>query len=202
MRIGLDFDNTIVSYDALFHQVAVDRNMIPRDLPASKVQVRDYLRRVDREQVWTEMQGEIYGAQMHRAEACPGVVAFLQWAADSGHAAVIVSHKTQRPIEGPAYDLHGAARKWMKDNLRDESRALMKLSDVYFELTICDKLARVASLDLDCFIDDLPEVLLSDAFPSATRGVLYDPEQRNAENYKGVALPSWCDIQSYLKNYV
>src|SRR5262245_43078397 len=44
MLIGVDFDNTIVSYDALFHRIATERDLIPADLPVNKTAVRDHLR--------------------------------------------------------------------------------------------------------------------------------------------------------------
>ena len=34
MRIGIDFDNTIVSYDTLFHKVAVEQGAVPGRLHA------------------------------------------------------------------------------------------------------------------------------------------------------------------------
>ena len=67
MRIGLDFDNTIVSYDALFHKVARERDCVPAATPVNKVAVRDYLRGVNQEDVWTAMQGYVYGARMDEA---------------------------------------------------------------------------------------------------------------------------------------
>ena len=57
MRIGIDFDNTIVSYDELFHKVAVEQALVPANIPKSKLAARDYLRKIDNEPVWTELQG-------------------------------------------------------------------------------------------------------------------------------------------------
>jgi hypothetical protein len=48
MRIGIDFDNTIVSYDALFFKVAREQDAVPADTPVNKVAVRDYLRKIDK----------------------------------------------------------------------------------------------------------------------------------------------------------
>ena len=44
MVLGLDFDNTIIKYDELFHKVAFEKNLIPADLPKEKNTVRNYLR--------------------------------------------------------------------------------------------------------------------------------------------------------------
>ena len=54
MRIGIDFDNTIVSYDALFHKVAREAGLVPESVAATKVAVRDYLREIGREDDWTK----------------------------------------------------------------------------------------------------------------------------------------------------
>lgn len=64
MRLGIDFDNTIVCYDELFHRVALEQGLIPADLPVNKSEVRNHLRRVGKEPLWTEMQGSVYGARM------------------------------------------------------------------------------------------------------------------------------------------
>ena len=100
MIIGLDFDNTIVSYDELFFKVAREQGVVPADTPPTKVAVRDYLRSVDRESVWTEMQGYVYGARMKEAAAYPGVLEFLRWASNANHVVAIVSHKTKYPFLG------------------------------------------------------------------------------------------------------
>ena len=69
MRIGIDFDNTIVSYDALFHKVAREQGVVPPNTPANKLAVRDYLRQIGKEDLWTEMQGYVYGERMDEVRA-------------------------------------------------------------------------------------------------------------------------------------
>src|SRR5689334_19654230 len=101
MRIGLDFDNTIVSYDNLFHTVAREQSLIPPDLPPNKLLIRDYLRQIDQEDRWTEMQGTVYGSRMLEAQAYPGALDFIRRATAAGHTLAIVSHKTQYNFRGP-----------------------------------------------------------------------------------------------------
>ena len=84
MKIGVDFDNTIVSYDALFYKVAREQNLVPDTIPINKVAVRDYLRRIGHEDRWTEMQGYVYGARMGEAVGYPGAVEFFECAVASG----------------------------------------------------------------------------------------------------------------------
>lgn len=196
MRIGLDFDNTIVSYDAIFHKIAREQGIIPEHIPVNKVAVRDYLRAADREAVWTEMQGLVYGARMEEALPYSGVIEFLQWAGRAGHELTIVSHKTRYSILGPRYDLHSAAQAWIRSHLCGNSKPLVSLDQIFFELTKEEKLARIAHLGCDLFLDDLPEILLAERFPMKTRRVLFDPESRYVKNDLPVTLRvrSWHEL--------
>ena len=47
---------------------------------------------------------------------------------------------------------------------------------VFFELTLQDKLRRIADQRCEVFIDDLPELLAEPHFPSAARAILFDPD--------------------------
>src|SRR5262249_22819241 len=60
MLIGVDFDNTIVCYDELFHRVAVEQGLIPSTVPATKGEVRRDLEGRGLGDVWTELQGYVY----------------------------------------------------------------------------------------------------------------------------------------------
>lgn len=199
MRIGIDFDNTIVSYDALFHRVAVDQGAVPSETPRNKNAVRDYLRGIGREPVWTEMQGEVYGARMMEADPFPGVVAFLAWARAQGIALNIVSHKTRHPFLGPQYDLHAIARRWIETHLVHDGARLIDDTDVFFELTKDAKIGRIAACGCDYFIDDLPEILSAPAFPATTRPILFAPTPGGDTN-GFVAQSSWQSMRDYFKS--
>jgi len=201
MRIGIDFDNTIVSYDALFHKVAKERGLIPPDVPVNKVAVRDYLRQAGKEALWTEMQGYVYGARMDEALAYPGVIEFLSTAAAAGHEVAVISHKTKRPFLGPPYDLHEAARTWVERHLCKDAMALVPATHVFFETTKEEKLARIEAFGCDIFIDDLPEILQADAFPAVVRRVLFDPERNHAAmSIAGIRVThSWNEFEQYVR---
>jgi hypothetical protein len=139
VRIGIDFDNTIVSYDTLFHRVALERGLIPISVPANKISVREYLRERDSEDQWTQLQGYVYGARMSEAEAYPGAIEFFSWARERNIQPVIVSHKTRYPFLGERYDLHDAARGWVQKILIERSPQLIDAQAVYFELTKQEK---------------------------------------------------------------
>ena len=146
MRIGIDFDNTIVSYDVLFHKVALEAGYIPAELTPSKVSVRDYLRRIGKENIWTEMQGHVYGVRMAEAQAFPGVLEFLCWAHSQAIEIAIISHKTRHPVIGPKHDLHKAAREWVENVLRDGDSYLVEPDKVFLEITKENKLRRKQDL--------------------------------------------------------
>jgi FMN phosphatase YigB (HAD superfamily) len=198
MHIGIDFDNTIVSYDGVFHRVALEQGIVPPTIDPTKLAVRDWLREAGKEDLWTELQGYVYGAKMAYAEAYPGVLDFLSWARSAGIPVSIISHKTQQPFLGPRYDLHAAARTWIETFLRDDAGLFVELENVYFETTKESKWARIASTASTHFIDDLPEILFAEAFPAGVKRILFDPE-----NHYGpfgdttVVVRCWKDISHY-----
>jgi hypothetical protein len=196
VRIGIDFDNTIVSYDALFHKVAVEQGLVSPAIPVNKVLVRDHLREIGQEDRWTEMQGYVYGARMGEAISYPGALEFFQRAVNAGHDLAIVSHKTRHPYMGPKYDLHAAAREWVGNHLVINGVPILPPQKVFFELTKEEKLARVASLRCDVFIDDLPEILSAPSFPKFVRPILFDPERNHQESIP--SFSSWSAIASEL----
>lgn len=177
MRIGLDFDNTIVSYDQIFYAVAQERIALPAGLPINKLAVRDHLRDIDQEDLWTELQGYVYGQRMKEATPYPGVIEFIQNVVDAGHTVRIISHKTRHPYRGFPYDLHASARAWIDDHLSLQGVCLV---DTFFEVTKEQKINRILDQRCDVFVDDLPEILLSDFFPSKTRRILFDPQQSHS----------------------
>lgn len=198
MRIGIDFDNTIVSYDALFHKVAIEAGHVPASVPVSKIAVRDHLRQIGREDDWTEMQGYVYGARMPEAVAYQGAIAFIRSARDEGHDLFIVSHKTRHPFRGEPYDLHAAARQWIETSLRDGAGCLIDPGCIFFEVTKEAKLERATDLGVDYFIDDLPEILTSELFPNRSSPILFDPVNNHALIEGVLSVSSWEQISQHL----
>jgi len=176
MRIGLDFDNTIVKYDDLFHKVALEKGCISQDTPINKLSVRNYLRNTNQESVWTEMQGCVYGARMDEASPYPGVIEALNSLKLRGHELFIVSHKTKYPYVGAQYDLHDASHGWISKHLKYLDKALIDCPYIFFNSTKEEKIEKISELGCDIFLDDLPEILLASKFPENTRRCLFDPE--------------------------
>ena len=199
MIIGIDFDNTIVSYDPLFYTVALESQLIPDNLPKNKIAVRNYLRQTDRESEWTLLQGRVYGNRMNDAIPHDGVLQFMKNAQLNGHKLCIISHKTRNPFLGPAYDLHEAAYKWIESAIISQGIYLKKNSNIFFELTKEDKILRISNLDCDVFIDDLPEILNMKGFLNKTQRVLYDPENTYGSTKSSFQVANtWEAIQNIL----
>ncbi|HRD75980.1 MAG TPA: hypothetical protein PK264_08575 [Hyphomicrobiaceae bacterium] len=176
MRIGIDFDNTLACYDGVFHAAALERELIPRDLPSDKTSVRDYLRAEGQDPLFTELQGYVYGARMDLVAVYPGAFAALAALKSAGHELAIVSHKTREPFAGPRYDLHAAARGFLVAQRLAGPGGLIDDARVHFELTKEAKVARAAALGCEVFIDDLPEILAMPGYPPGLRAILFDPD--------------------------
>ena len=192
MHIGVDFDNTIVCYDALFHKVAREKNLIPAEVPINKTDVRNHLRRVNNEDAWTEMQGYVYGPRITEAAPYPGVIEFFQACRAAGIRVSIISHKTKHPFLGEKHDLHAAAKNWLEQQgFFDPTRIGLPGENTFFELTKQAKLERIAACGCTHFIDDLPEFLGEAAFPKAALRILFDSNDLYAADKRFVRVLDW-----------
>jgi hypothetical protein len=196
--IGVDFDNTIVCYDDLFHRVAVERGLMPASVPAAKGAVRAHLEERHGPDCWTELQGYVYGARMADAVAFPGVREFFRRCADRGWPLCIISHKTCIPAKGPPYDLHRAALEWLQMQGFLDGVGLNR-EHVIFALTQEEKVRRIAEAGCRVFIDDLPEVLTKPGFPADVRRVLFDPHRQHSPEAGIDHTGSWTEIEQLLQ---
>ncbi len=206
LRVGVDFDNTIVSYDKTFFRVARRLALIPADLPRTKTAVRDHLRSAGREDDWTRLQGLVYGEYMREAEPFEDVLAFFESCHRWGIQAFIVSHRTRYPYLGERTDLHQAAREWIATHgVSGDGRAILPAERVFFELSMDEKLERIRMLDLNVFVDDLPEFLLRADFPETVARILFDPAGSRTENRLGddiVRATSWRRISEIIRSMI
>jgi hypothetical protein len=176
MRIGIDFDNTLIDYDGVFVAAARERGLIGCEIAGSKRAVRDAIRLLpDGELTWQRLQGYVYGAGIGGAVPFAGAADFLRRCAAEGVESFIVSHKTRYGHYDPArVDLREAARHWMIEQgiLAREGRGV-PADHVFFEDDRPCKLARIRALRCTHFIDDLEEVFADPGFPPGVRRVLF-----------------------------
>lgn len=193
MKIGIDFDNTIVNYEGVFYQVALSKGLIAKELEQSKDAIRDFLRKKGQENEWTELQGVVYGTKMDLARAYLDVDRFFY---QFNPKVAIISHKTSFPYMGPKYDLHQSARNWLEKQPFFSERI-----PVFFELTLQEKLQRIKETKCSHFIDDLPEVLKESNFPANVQKILFDPDYRHPSDSAYTQLCSWKEILNYFQTY-
>lgn len=202
MRIGLDLDNTIVSYDKSIAQLAVELFKLSEDVCLTKLGIRDYMRAEGRESEWTILQGELYGPGMRYAEPYEGAVETMEKLIAAGHELIIISHRTRRPYAGQAHDLHAAARGWVASRLQ-VSGILGTVGDnsyVHLLETREEKLKMIGHMGCEAFLDDLPEILCSSIFPPATKGILFDPTGLSGVNELNAAIriTNWVELPDIL----
>jgi len=198
MKIGIDFDNTIICYHEVFHKLALEKKLISADLPVNKTAVRDYLRNTGKNDLWTELQGYVYGKRMSDAKIFEGVKDFFYALKRNNIPFVIISHKTKFPYKGPEYDLHQQANQWLTDHgFFNPNQIGMKEDQIFFKLTKQDKLLCIAENKCTHFIDDLPEFLTEKQFPQKVKPILFDPDNNYPTIENMVKFAFWKDILLY-----
>jgi hypothetical protein len=198
VKLGLDFDNTIVCYDIAIAVLAEELFDLPPEVPRTKLGLRDYLRGAEREPEWTAFQGELYGPGMHHAQPFEGAIETMLQLAAAGHELVIVSHRSRRPYAGEPHDLHAAARTWVAERLQSVGLFADDYRSVNFLETRSEKVARIGELGCQAFLDDLPEVLGSPGFPTRAAGILFDSRGSTPAPEGQLRISAWPELTSIL----
>jgi hypothetical protein len=197
VRVGIDFDNTIVTYDEVFCATAKECGLVDAAFFGRKQALRDAIRLLpDGELSWQRLQGRVYGKGIVGAKMIAGVDGFLRRCRAEGCVVMIVSHKTEYGHYDPdRVNLRQAALQWMTaQGLFDGDHAI-PAENVYFEGTRADKLARIAALSCTHFIDDLEEVLSDPDFPPGVERILFSGEEKPAAAVPYIACATWRDIE-------
>jgi len=199
--IGIDFDNTIVTYDNLIYKIAVERGLISPKTIKSKKHIRDHIRQLPNGEIeWQRLQATVYGPRMEEARLIDGVERFFQSCKYHRVKMCIVSHKTKFAKQDVTEtNLREAALAWMeRNNFFNVNGLGLYKKDVYFVSTRNEKIMRIEKLGCTHFIDDLVETFIEDSFPANTEKILYSaygeqPTIRGIRSFK-----TWMDIDDYL----
>ena len=199
MLLGVDFDNTIVCYDQVFHQTALEKGLIPAEVPVSKDQVRNHLRERGLEDAWTELQGIVYGPRIQSAPPFPGVLDFLARCRQQGIPLRIISHKTTFSKVGVTRtNLRTAALGWMAAKHFFETEGLgLSREDVLFGATRQEKIEHIRQSGCTHFIDDLEEVFLEETFPANVEKILFAPNCQSAALLGVTVFTTWQEINEH-----
>lgn len=197
MIVGIDFDNTIVSYEGVFYKVACDLDLIPDSCGSTKNQVRDYLRKIGREEQWTELQGIVYGARMQEAKPFPGVKDFFSRMLEKKIPLFIISHKTEFAKKGVRHNLHQSALNWLENNgFFSKADIGIDPAHVFFNPTRMQKIETIIACGCTHFIDDLPEMFDENAFPLEVEKILFDKDNHFPDS--GITrFDNWANISKY-----
>ena len=201
--IGVDFDNTIVSYDDLMHRVAVQRGLIHPDVRKSKKHIRDSIRQLpDGEIEWQRLQAIVYGPRTGEARLIEGVQTFFNLCKQHKVAVYIISHKTEYAnFDETRTNLRLAALAWMRQNSFFETDGLgLSQENVYFESTRREKIERIKHLGCTHFIDDLEETFLEDSFPANVEKILYAPHMQHSFLPGVRVVTTWEEVSDYFFN--
>ena len=193
MRIGLDFDNTIIDYNEVFFALASTRKWVAPTPALNKEEVKEALLQADgNDRRWQELQALAYGPEILRAKISAGLLGALEFFRDQGHEVMVVSHKSETSNLDGKTPLREWARRWIQ-----EARLPIDLADIHFEPTLAEKVARIAGLKCDLFVDDLPSVFAHESFPHATcQAFLYRPLESATEAPEAFVVSSWAEVES------
>ncbi len=206
--IGVDFDNTLVSYDELMQAIALKEGWLSLEAAgagsgrgANKRQIRDQLRRLtDGETLWQRLQARAYGTEIAAAPLMDGVEEFLVACRQRGATVYVVSHKTASAAADLAgSNLRAAALAWMEEHgFFAPGRFGLSRSHVFFESTRREKVQRITALGCTHYIDDLEDTFSEPGFPGLTEKILYAPEGASRA-LAGVRVHrTWGEIHEHL----
>ncbi len=199
--IGIDFDNTIASYDAVLHRLASERGLIPSSCRGGKKAIRDHIRTLpDGEIEWQRLQAIVYGPAIDDAQLFDGVMDFLCCCRTNHVRVYIVSHKTAYSnLSGAGVNFQDAATRWMSARgFFDWQGAGLGSDQVFYEPTRRQKVSRICSLDCTDFIDDLEETFLEPSFPAEVTKVLFNPHAEPVQSKDVRSCSRWSQIQDLI----
>lgn len=196
MIIGFDFDNTIIDYSNIFGRVAIEKKLINSSVHLDKNSVKKHLISINKENEWTRLQGDVYGSRILEANLYAGIKDALIFLSNNNHKIYIVSHKTEFPYLGKKINLHKSALNFIKkNNILDHKNIKLSKDDIFFEISIKDKIKRIKSLRCDIFIDDLESILA--LLPKKIKKILFSPNYKiNDSNYR--VLRYWRDLKNLI----
>ena len=199
--VGVDFDNTVVSYANIMYQTASQWKFIDPNTQKEKKIIRDQIRDLpDGEMKWQKIQSFVYGKAMDQAELIEGVKVFFQACKDIDVPIFIVSHKTPyASMDQDNINLREAAMNWMGKNQFFEEKGLgLTPESIFFESTRQEKIQRIEQLQCSHFIDDLEETFLEPSFPDNVQKILLSSLGCHSDIKNLKIFSHWNDIKDYL----
>lgn len=198
--IGVDFDNTVISYAATLKAIALERGLISAQVAESKKQIRDQVRLLPNGEIeWQKLQAVVYGARIGEAKLIDGVQRFFELCTVSGSRIYVISHKTEfAGYDETRTNLRQSALEWMEANRFFDVNGLgLTPESIFFGSTRQAKIDLIVKLGCTHFIDDLEETFGEPSFPSNVEKILYAPHSSSGV-LPGIRVEtSWQGIIEY-----
>jgi len=196
--IGIDLDNTLISYDKAFQNGATETGLIDKSCKLNKKALRDFIRKKPNgEFEWQKLQGFVYGEGINEAFLFPGVYRFLWRCKQRKIDVEIVSHKTEfGHFDSKKISLRDSATNFLKNHgLLDNKNPLIK--KVTYKNTKIEKLNYIKQNNYECFIDDLEEIIFSEEF-KGQKGILFSQDNPSVKDSNNSVAKSWEEISQSL----
>ena len=201
-KIGIDLDNTIISYDDVFQLAANKFGLLDNNNCLSKESLRNQIRnQKNGEKKWQKLQGYVYGEGINEAVLFPGVYRFLWRCKERNIDVEIVSHKTEfGHFDSKKISLRDSATNFLINHgLLDNKNPLIK--KVTYKNNKKEKIDYIKQNNYECFIDDLEEIIFSEEL-EGQKGILLSRDNLSVKNSNNVIAQSWEEIsQSVLGNW-
>ncbi len=201
-KIGIDLDNTIISYDDVFQLAANKFGLLDNNNFLSKESLRNQIRnQKNGEKKWQKLQGYVYGEGINEAVLFPGVYRFLWRCKERKIDVEIVSHKTEfGHFDSQKISLRDSATNFLKNHgLLDNKNPLIK--KVTYKNSKKEKIDYIKQNNYEYFIDDLKEIIFSEDLEDQ-KGILFSRENLSFKNSNNVIAQSWEEVsQSVLGNW-
>lgn len=200
MKIGIDLDNTIIDYQGVFSEIAIEKGYIKKQDAHTKEEVKQLMHSKGMNEEFTELQGLVYGKEILRAKPMQGVIEAMKKSRSMKVDLVIISHKTRYPYKGEKIDLHIAAKDWLtKNNLLREELTGITEDKLFFEATMEDKINRIKREKCDAFIDDLETVL--EKLPRYVSKIHFNPStgKHGSQLTNKLTLQDFNELEGLLK---
>ena len=201
-KIGIDLDNTIISYDDVFQLAANKFGLLDNNNCLSKESLRNQIRnQKNGEKKWQKLQGYVYGEGINEAVLFPGVYRFLWRCKERKIDVEIVSHKTEfGHFDSKKISLRDSATNFLINHgLLDNKNPL--INKVTYKNNKKEKIDYIKQNNYECFIDDLEEIIFSEELEDQ-KGILFSRDNLSVKNSNNVIAQSWEEIsQSVLGNW-
>ncbi len=202
LRIGIDFDNTIVNYDGLFSKVAKKLKLNLDSYPVKKESIKkEIFKKKNGLKIWQRLQGKVYGEFIANAKIFNGLKKFIIHSNLKNYKIFIISHKTHfGHYDEKKISLRKSALDFLNSKKIVNSNITgIKKKNIFFFSTRRKKIIHIKKLKLNFFIDDLSEVLCDKNFPTKTNKILFSNTKDDKKNI--IKINNWFKIDEIINGY-